>query len=61
MTNRIPITLTAREKRQVYGRAKKLGLSFSNYVRQLLGLEPLKHGGVRKREKAAEQPAGELN
>lgn len=59
-TNRIPITFTAIEKRKLEGRAKKLGLSFSNYVRQLLGLPPMKHGDPRRfKRKAAEQPTTE--
>ena len=47
MANRIPISFTASEKRKIKGLAKKLGLSFSNYVRQQLGLDLLSHGGLR--------------
>lgn len=60
MTNRIPITFSAAEKRKLTGRAEKLGLSFSNYVRQLLGLPLLKHGDPKRfKRKAAEQPTEE--
>lgn len=47
-TNQSSFTTTRQERRAILGRAKKLGLSFSNYVRRQLGLEPLKHGGLRQ-------------
>lgn len=38
---------SAEEKKKVDLLAKKARLSFSNYVRQRLDLEPLAHGGPR--------------
>lgn len=47
------ITFKSREEKKRIARlAKDAGLSFSNYVRQCLGLEPLQHGGIRLRKKA---------
>lgn len=43
------------EKKRIARLAKDAGLSFSNYVRQCLGLEPLLHGGSRPRKKT-QQP-----
>lgn len=45
----IRIRFTKLEKKKVAALAKSARLSFSNYVRERLGLPPLKHGGARKR------------
>lgn len=39
------------EKEQIARLAKDAGLSISNYFRKCAGLEPLVHGGKRKKAK----------
>ena len=58
MAIQIHITFKSRdEKKRIARLAKDAGLSFSNYVRQCLGLEPLQHGDAKRfKRKAAEQP-----
>lgn len=40
--------LTEEENRQIEAKAKKEGLSVSNFTRQLYGLNPLEAGGSRR-------------
>ena len=48
MSIRVPITFAdLKEKRQIEKQAAKANLSFSNYIRQALGLDLLSPGGQR--------------
>ena len=54
MPTKLPTTTVKfkneRELARVRWDAAKEGLSISNYLRSLAGLEPLKHGGGRKKK-----------
>jgi hypothetical protein len=43
------------EQKQIARLAKDAGLSISNWFRKCAGLEPLAHGGKRKRKKAEKE------
>jgi hypothetical protein len=54
MTTRTLINFKSKEeKKQIARLAKDAGLSISNWFRVRAGLEPLAHGGKRKRKKVA--------
>lgn len=51
--NQSSFTLTKLERRVIKRLAKDAGLSFSNYVRWRLGLEPMKQGGSENGKRAS--------
>jgi hypothetical protein len=54
----ITLPVTEAERAQVKAAAEAAGLSINNYLRQLLGLPPLKHGGNRRKAKGQPRKTG---